>query len=419
VNQSTGRSASLPVRSQHRGRRAALGFVLLLLITTGVLVITHGVPTTALRLAPGSSQAASGPGESAPVKRAPSVVKTPVRGPLTAAELTALERKVAPAIVDVTVEIPFQDAVAAGTGIVLSPTGEVLTNNHVINGAATVRVTEVTTGRRYRASVVGYDRAHDIAVLQMHGASSLRTALLGDSDTVQIGNQVVAIGNAGGKGGRPDVAAGPVTNLGRTISTSDEPTGGSERLTDLVQAGANIRPGDSGGALVDDSGRVIGVNVAASVDAQTQRPNGTGFAIPINIAMSVVHQIRAGAASDAVHIGATAQLGVVVNGVSDRARHDALAELQQLQPETQLPDTGPSTIGAFVADVMFGSPAEQAGIRPGDVVTTLNGSGVDSADALVRVLGTARPGDRIALGWVDLAGRRRNASVALAAGPPN
>ena len=393
--------------------------VIIVLIMAGLLVANRGFPDGGLRLELPSWLAAPETTQSVPAEPVPTIPKTPVRGPLTAGEITALERKVAPAVVDITVQIPSRDAVGAGTGIVISPSGEVLTNNHVINGATTVRVTEVTNGHSYRATVVGYDRVHDLAVLQIHGASRLRPALLGNSDAVQVGNQVAAIGNAGGKGGRPDVAAGPVTDLGRSISTSDELTGSNEQLTGLIQAGANIRPGDSGGPLVDDSGRVIGVDVAASVDSRTQNPNGTGFAIPINTAMSVVLQIRTGAASDAVHIGATAQLGVAVSTLADRARHDALTELQQLRPQLQTQDSQPSTIGAFVAGVTLDSPAEDAGLLPGDVVTTLNGSGIDSADTLVRLLGTARPGDRITLMWVDMLGKRHNASIALAAGPPN
>jgi S1-C subfamily serine protease len=337
----------------------------------------------------------------------------PVRGPLTTSEAAALQRSVGPGLVNITAELTSQHAVGAGTGIKLTSDGEVLTNNHVIRGASSLKVTDIGNGHTYSATVIGYDEDHDIAVLQMRGASGLRTATLGDSDSVQIGDQVAAIGNAGGVGGRPSVATGPVTDLDRTINTSDELTGTRERLTGLIEANANVQPGDSGGPMVNTEGEVIGVDVAASVDARSQTPDGTGFAIPINSAMAVVRQIRSGSASDAVHIGETAMLGVSINPISDRAVREAAAELGQPLP------THNGATGAYVTSVGYASPAQQVGLEGGDVITSLDGAPVDSATRLKTLINTHRPGDRVAVSWVQPTGRQQSASVQLVPGPPN
>ncbi|MDT7776617.1 MAG: hypothetical protein QOC67_5541, partial [Pseudonocardiales bacterium] len=340
------------------------------------------------------------------------------RTPLTTDQASALRRQVAPGLVDVTAELPSQNAIGAGTGIVLSSSGEVLTNNHVIAGASSLKVTDIGNGRSYSATVIGYDQVHDIALLRMRGASGLRTATLGDSDTVRVGDQVAAIGNAGGVGGRPSVVTGPVTALGRSITTSDELTGQAEHLTGLIEAAADIRPGDSGGPMVDRAGRVIGVDVAASVDTRSQKPGGTGFAIPINNAMEVVSQIRGGSTSAAVHIGETGLLGVAVTGFSDRAVRDALAGFNRAHPQSR-PPLGSSATGAFVAGVADDSPADEAGLSPGDVITSVNGTDVDSAEEFNRLVGPHRPGDRMTLGWDDANGQAQAATVVLIPGPPN
>src|SRR5580765_1360966 len=169
---------------------------------------------------------------------------------------------VTPALVNINTNLKYQGASAAGTGIVLSSDGTVVTNNHVIRGATTIRATDVGNGRTYSATVVGYDVAADLAVLKLNNASGLKTAKLADSSKVRVGDTVVAVGNAGGAGGTPSSATGKVTRLGSTITASD---GGSnsERLTGMIEHDARIQPGDSGGALADSSGRVIGINTAA------------------------------------------------------------------------------------------------------------------------------------------------------------
>src|SRR6202034_1499007 len=149
----------------------------------------------------------------------------------SALSTSQIASRVDPGLVDVKSTLGYQDATALGTGIVLTSSGEVLTNNHVINGATSVSVTDIGNGKTYKATVVGYDESQDIAVLQLSGASGLTTATTGNSSTVSVGNSVVALGNAGGLGGTPSVAAGSVVALNQSITASDESSGSSEQLS--------------------------------------------------------------------------------------------------------------------------------------------------------------------------------------------
>src|SRR6516165_3122558 len=158
-----------------------------------------------------------------------------------------IAKTVDPALVDVVATEGDQGAVAAGTGIVLTSDGTVLTNNHVIRSATSIKVTDVGNGRTYTAKVVGYDASKDVAVIQLQNAHGLRTAALGDSSSVRTGDSVTALGNAGGKGGTPSVASGTVTALNQSITASDELSSASEQLTGLIETNAPIQPGDSGG----------------------------------------------------------------------------------------------------------------------------------------------------------------------------
>jgi S1-C subfamily serine protease len=167
-------------------------------------------------------------------------------------------------LVDINTNLSYEGASAAGTGIVLSATGEVLTNNHVIDGATSISVTDIGNGKTYNAHVVGYNRTSDVAVVQMEQASGLSVASTSTTPAV-VGQSVVALGNAGGAGGQPSVAGGSITALNQAITASDGGSGGnSENLTGLIETNANIQPGDSGGALSDVKGHVIGINTAAS-----------------------------------------------------------------------------------------------------------------------------------------------------------
>ncbi|HMJ34291.1 MAG TPA: trypsin-like peptidase domain-containing protein [Baekduia sp.] len=199
-------------------------------------------------------------------------------------------------VVDITGHVGDTGTIAAGTGMVVTPQGAVLTNNHVIRGARRIRVT-VPGGRRYRARVLGADADQDVALLQVLGAPALTPATFGDSSTVAVGDAVTAVGNAGGVGGAPSVSAGTVTQLHRSITVTDENGLEPEHLHDLIETDARIEPGDSGGPLIDAGGQVIGMDTAAAGDPPGPQATPDGFAIPIDGALAVVHAIQDGGGS--------------------------------------------------------------------------------------------------------------------------
>jgi len=184
--------------------------------------------------------------------------------------LAQVEAKVDPGLVDVVSTIDYGEGEAAGTGIVLTSSGEVLTNNHVVEGATSIKVADIGNGKTYTAAVVGYDATSDVAVIKLQDASGLQTASLGNSGTVAVGESVVAIGNAGGVGGTPSAAPGTVTGLDQSITASDGSTGSAEQLANLVETDADVQPGDSGGPLVDTSGQVVAIDTAGSSTFQFQ-----------------------------------------------------------------------------------------------------------------------------------------------------
>ena len=305
-----------------------------------------------------------------------------------------------PGLVDIYTTLGYQHARAAGTGMVVSPSGEVLTNNHVINGATSIKARDVGNGRTYQAKVVGYDHSHDIAVLQLQGASGLETVDLGDSSSASVGQKVVALGNALGKGGTPSVATGHVAGLGAAITASDAGAGTSERLTGLIHHNAGIQPGDSGGPLVNTAGEVIGINTAASQGVQFRGQQTEAFAIPINQVVSLAKQIESGKASATVHIGQTAFLGVEIMPADSAAANGVQAGA-----------------GAAVAGVLPGAPAERAGLAQGDVIVSVDGNRISSPEALQSALGRHHPGDGVTIGWADTVGQTHSATVVLATGP--
>jgi S1-C subfamily serine protease len=293
--------------------------------------------------------------------------------------------QVGPQIVDIDAKLGYQSAIGAGTGIVIDGNGVILTNNHVIAGATNLTARSIGNGQTYPATVIGYDRNHDIAVLQLAGGG-LPAANIGNSDTVTVGQPIVSLGNAGGAGGAPSAVDGRVAALSQTVSANDSLTGSTETLVGLIQVDANIRPGDSGGPTVNGANQVIGMNTAASQNYHLGR--GQGFAIPINEAMAIAGQIRSGGGSPTVHIGPTAFLGV---GVNDAAGGG----------------------GAIVRQVIPTGPAAGAGINTGDVITSINGQPVNSATTLTNILDQHHPGEGVSVGLQD-----RGTNVTLADGPP-
>jgi S1-C subfamily serine protease len=324
--------------------------------------------------------------------------------PSSASTTAQIAAKVSPGLVDVVSTLGYQQARAAGTGMVLTSSGTVLTNNHVIQGATSIAVTDIGNGRTYQAKVEGYDRSHDIAVLQLQGAAGLQTVDLGDSADAAVGQRVVALGNAGGKGGAPSVAEGHIVGLGASITAAEASTGTSEQLTDLIHHNADIQPGDSGGPLVNSAGEVIGVDTAASsgfrLESGQTQAHTQAFAIPVNEAVSIARQIEAGTGSASVHIGATAFVGVQIMSASNAVSNGV-----------------PDGSGAVVAGILPKSPAEAAGLAAGDVITSVAGQPVSSPEVLQAVLGQHHPGDRATVSWTSQSGQTQSASITLTTGP--
>jgi S1-C subfamily serine protease len=344
--------------------------------------------------------------------------------------VSAIAKKVDPGLVDIDTTLGYQQEEAAGTGIVLTSTGEVVTNNHVIDGATTISVTDVGNGKTYSASVVGYNRTKDIAVLQLHGASGLNIATIGDSSSVSVGEDIVGIGNAGGTGGTPSAAGGTVTALDQSITASDEGDDSSEQLTGLIQTNADIQPGDSGGALVDTSGDVLGIDTAASAgfsfQSSGQSSGNQGYAIPINEAITIAQQIEAGTSSSTVHIGATAFLGVEVaqntcsgsGGGGTGGGSGFGFGGGGFGGEGGSGSGGSTSSGALICSVITSSPAQESGLADGDTITSVNGQSVTSPSALTNLLEPYHPGNKVTIGWTDTSGNTRTVSVQLSSGPP-
>jgi S1-C subfamily serine protease len=279
----------------------------------------------------------------------------------------------------------YQGGESAGTGMVLTSDGEVLTNNHVVEGATRIVVTVASSGTRYQASVVGTDATDDVAVIKLSGASGLQTATLDKTGDAKVGDAVTAVGNAGGTG-TLTAAKGTITALQQTITASDAGGQNAEQLHDLIQVDADIVPGDSGGPLYDAQGEVIGIDTAAG---QTHQ-GAEGYAIPIDNALSVVAQIDKGVSTSTIHIGNPGMLGVTV---------------------------ADSTDGARVEQVVPGGAAAAAGIEPGDVITSIGGTAVGSSQDLHDYITKTQPGQRVGVVWTDTSGSTHRATVTLGVGP--
>ena len=301
----------------------------------------------------------------------------------------------------VNIESQMSQGVGAGTGMVLTSDGEILTNNHVVEGASAIVVTVVQSGKSYRASIVGRDPQQDVAVLQLHDASGLTTIPLGDSDNVKVGDQVAAIGNAGGKGGTPSVATGRVTGLDQQITASDQDGSNAETLTGMIQVDANVIPGDSGGPLANTKGEVVGMDSAAAVSSggtglrsrSGSSGGGEGYAIPINKALEVAKELKASgkgasAADGSVTSGSGGFLGVQVKDATDG--------------------------GAQVVAVENGSPADSAGLSAGDVITGVDRTEVVDPSALVSILSGHKSGDKVSITYVGTDGKTHTVTATLA-----
>ena len=298
----------------------------------------------------------------------------PNNGNLDANAIAAL---VSPAIVDInTITTSGQ---ASGTGQILTSDGQVLTNNHVVDGSTSISVVIAGRSGSFKAHVIGVATARDVALIQIEGVSGLPTVTIGASSTVKVGDPVVAIGNALGQGGAPTVTSGNVTALHQTI-TASEGNGTSEQLTDMIQSDASISPGDSGGAVVNSAGQVVGMITAGDVQGFRSQNSTVNYSIPTDTAISYVNKIRAHEVSAEIVYGQVGFMGVSVRDVS----------------------AGGS--GAQVVTVQPGSPAASAGITPGSVISKVGGTTITSSSSLGTAIRSHKAGDSVSVTWTDQRG---------------
>jgi S1-C subfamily serine protease len=310
----------------------------------------------------------------------------------------AIADKVDPAIVDINTVTAAGNA--AGTGMILTSSGEVLTNNHVVDGATSIRVTIEGRSGTYVADVDGVDPTVDVALLQIEDVSGLPTVTFAQSSSLQIGEAVVALGNALGAGGTPSETEGAITALDQTI-TASEGRDVTEQLTGLIQSDAPIQPGDSGGPLVNSAGQVVGMITAGETQGFRDTNSTTGYAITSDAALKVVDEIRSGQSSSEVIIGPVGFIGVQVRDLDSAAASQLGLNLSS---------------GALVVGVEAGSPAAAAGITQDSVITAAAGSAVSSTATLGAAIHMHKPGERISVTWVNQSGTH-TATLTLVSGP--
>lgn len=320
----------------------------------------------------------------------------------TAVSGTAATTAQSRGIVLIDTTIDYGQAEAAGTGMVVTSTGEVLTNNHVVEGATSITVEVPSTGRKYTATVVGTDAADDVAVLRLQHASGLAAASFDTSNSVKVGDGVTGVGNAQG-GGKLIAASGSVTALDQGLTTQADGYAASETLSGMIETNAAIQSGDSGGPLYGSNGRIVGMDTAASAGGVAD-----SFAIPITTALSIAHEITSGAGGSGIQLGTPAFLGVEV----------APADAQNGYGYGYGYGSGATqTSGATISGVIDGTPAAQAGLQAGDVITSVDGTAVSSSGALSGILKQHKAGERVTITYTDASGQARSVPVTLIAGP--
>jgi S1-C subfamily serine protease len=358
-------------RRRQRGRRRRFGayaIVAAIIAISGAVAVTSDPETSATPTAQETAQQDAG----------------------TSLAADQIAEQMDPAIADITAELP--NGTAAGTGMVLTSSGDILTNNHVIDGATDISVTIGESSRSYDAELIGTAPEADVALLRIDGVSDLPTVTLGDSSSLEIGDTVVAIGNALDLPGPPRVTEGMITGLDRSISISGE-DGSADHLSGLIEINAELQPGNSGGPLFDETGRVIGVNTAAEVaghEPGVTDASAIGFAIPIDTVEDIVNRIQDGEEGDGVRVGPAGYLGVAIRDGADGA------EVQDVEPD---------------------SPAATAGIGAGDVIVEVDGTRVSGAAELGDAVRAHEPGDRVRITWIGADGGRNEATVTLAESP--
>jgi S1-C subfamily serine protease len=389
-----------------------------------------------------ASSATSLPSATAPAPLPSAAIPQPSSGSGPSSGEQAIVSKVKPGLVIIDTTLEYNSERAAGTGMVINSDGLVLTNNHVIEDSTGITAT-VAGGRSYTAKVVGYDQTGDVALLQLEGASGLHPVPVGNSATVKTGQLVVAMGNADGQSVIVP-AAGQITGLNQTITATDQ--GGSvtsETLHGMLETNAAIVSGDSGGPLADSAGQVIGMDTAGN-DVSYGQQSPSGFAIPIDTALSIARQIAAGRASSTVTIGYPPFMGIYI-ATGSSSNPQAQAEQQNgngfggsggfggfggfgnggsqgcytSNANLSVPSSiAPVSSGTLIIGTICGSPAAAANMTAGSVITGVNGQAVGSPDSLTAIVSRYRPGQAVSVTWVSPSGQRTTSSLTLTAGPP-
>lgn len=322
---------------------------------------------------------------------------------------TAATSSQARGVVVIDTEQKYEGAESAGTGMVLTSSGTVLTNNHVIEGATSIKVTVPSTGRSYTATVVGSDTTDDVAVLKLSGASGLAT-VTADKDTQTTGQAVTAVGNAEGQG-QLTAASGTITSLKSSVTTQAEGSVSGETLNNMVQISADVVSGDSGGPLLDGQGEVVGMDTAASSGTTPT----VAYAIPIRTALSIATRIEKGQETGGVTLGYPAFLGVEVAADSSTTSYGGAGSQDGSLPGGSGASTGQQ--GAVVQEVIDNTPAASAGMSAGDTITAVDGRAVTSSSGLSTVMSAHDPGEKVTVSWTDSTGTAHTSTVTLAQGP--
>jgi S1-C subfamily serine protease len=410
-----------PHEPRPRSRRTLIALLLTVLgvaIALGGIALLHSA-------APSNSTPLAGPGT---IDGTAAAAKAEGgRAPLSD---RAVYDRVSPSVVDITAVLGYDDETASGTGFFVDPRdGLVLTNNHVIRNATSVTVSIPGTARTYQAQIVGADLSADIAVLRIEPQPGAPSAPIGDSASVSVGSDVVAIGNRAGAGGPPVLAPGVISATGRTIAAADGASGFTETLHNMLQTTAKIQPGDSGGPLADSSGVVIGVDTAAGTGGAE-----SGYAIPINTAMSAERQIVSGRAGRGIVLGVGGFLGVIVPSTTAASPRAQAAQELSLGTDPAGPaqrigclpteagagvpvSVAPVDSGALVDGVLCGTAADAAGLAAGDVIIAADGRAVSSPDALTAIVNACPPGSVVEVTWVSPTDATSTARVTLDPGP--
>lgn len=367
-----------------------------------------GVATTTeipLPVTGNDSSTAVAPTIAAGPTAAPPTAPPPIAGTGNFANsIVAVAQRVKPAVVQITnqqVQVdqfnqPYNVPAGVGSGVIYDAQGDILTNNHVVEGAQSLLVS-LPDGRSFKGKLVGTDPQTDLAVVQISG-DNLPAAELGNSDSLQVGDWVVAIGNALALPGGPTVSAGVVSALGRSVQEPASQTSNTPgpMLFDMIQTDAPINPGNSGGPLVNLAGQVIGINTLVAGQAEPGvQAQGIGFSISITSVKPIIEQIIT--TGHVVH----PYLGI---------------EYQPLNPAIAAQLGLRQTYGAFIGNVVSGSPAEKAGIQPNDVITAIDNQPLKLESDLAQFLNKHKPGDKVTL-TVARGNQTSNVQVTLGQAP--